>query len=202
MSKSTTLDKTFVASALLDPISQLLGLGSFDQATEEIKNRIRNLATQAYSKWKEKEQGVFGGGLTQQVTNMPNRYDLEKVLYNDMANETYAMEKKIAEAAIKDKASGRNNAFLNFGGDVANQLVNVASNIGNLFGIKGSDKLYNLVQDKQSKWANKHLHEAEQQAQLMKNEQSRKVAEFNKQIAASHNQNLNAIRNRRKSNVK
>lgn len=192
----------FGVSALLDPISQLLGLGSFNSNTDSIKNGIQELATKAYNIWKEKEQGVFGSGISSMASNMPNRDDLEKALYNDLANETYAMVKKAEEAHMKDTASGRNNPVLNLLGDAANTIVNTASNIGNALGIPGSDKIYNMVQKEQSKWANQELNKVYDEAKNLANSQSKRVADFNKQLAASHNQNRNQVRERYSKNGK
>lgn len=198
MAKSSNfIDSAFVASAFLDPIMQLLGIGSFDSLTEEMKNRIRNLATQAYNRWKEKEQGIFGDGLTSQSTNMPNRNELERILYNDLADQTYQMEKKIQEAAAKDKASGRQNFGFKLGADIANSVVNAWTTLPALAGSQGAKDAHNIVLNKYNEWANENLIKAQKEAEKLKDSQNKRVAEFNKQIAASHNQNLNALRQRK-----
>lgn len=140
-------DGLFAATAIVQLLTSIFDLGKFDRLPQDIQSKLTSMANKLASDWAEKQQQADYTG-NSVVSSIPNRSQLESMLYKDNANETHKFMRDLEVARQKDTDYyNKNKAWFGLGKvfgtaiDTSNNLFNTflkgtAGNIAGAFGKK------------------------------------------------------------------
>lgn len=141
-------DGILATTAIIQLLTSIFDLGKFDRLPVDIQDKLSGMANKLAQDWAEKQQQADYTG-NSVVSTIPNRSQLESMLYRDNANETHKFMRDLAEARQKD-VDYYNKYKVGFGVgkvlgsalDTSNDLFNKfgKATIGNIAGIFGKKK--------------------------------------------------------------
>lgn len=183
------------SAALVVAIAQLLStifdLGNYDRLPINIQNRLNNYAGKLAQEWAEKQQQSDYSG-NSVVSTIPNRSQLESMLYRDNANDTHKFMRDLEVARQKDTEHYNKNKALYSIGKVFGTAIDTSNDLFNKFakGIVPGEWADKIKPKSFNKWLeNKATYNTRTQASKWKDVQAKnqdRVNKFSHYVAQSH----------------
>lgn len=113
-----------IAAAIMPLLSSIFNLGSFETLPINIQNRLNNYAMKIAQEWMEKQQQSDYSG-NSVVSSVPNRSQLESMLYKENADATHKFMRDLEVAKQKDLMNYNNNKVLYGIGKAVSNIVDI-----------------------------------------------------------------------------
>lgn len=119
-----------IAAAIIPLLSSIFNLGSFETLPINIQNQLNNYAMKIAQEWMEKQQQSDYSG-NSVVSSIPNRSQLESMLYKENAEATHKFMRDLEVAKQKDLTNYNNNKVWYGLGKAVSGLPNIATKLIN-----------------------------------------------------------------------
>lgn len=118
-----------IAAAIIPLLSSIFNLGSFETLPVDIQNRLNNYAMKIAQEWMEKQQQSDYSG-NSLVSSVPNRSQLESMLYKENADATHKFMRDLEVAKQKDLTNYNNNKVWYGLGKAVGGILDMPTKIG------------------------------------------------------------------------
>lgn len=218
----------YAAVSLLPGLLEIIGIKDYKGLDTSLKNKLTDFAQQLIDKWQLKQQeSAYSPDF--QSSSLPNRNQLQALMYQEFANETRKLAQDIQNAQVKDMQNWDNNRgwymlqdgvggalklldtagrWLNIPAIVANMGQKAVEDYLNKQGIdvsKIKNDAYHFINQTEAKYKarNKNMLEAADKAEQLKKSQKETFNKFNNYVIQSRDRfGRNKINNNNNQNYK
>lgn len=185
------IESAAITVAIAQLLATIFDLGSYDRLPLNIQNRLNNYAAKLAQEWAEKQQQSDYSG-NSVVSSVPNRSQLESMLYRDNANDTHKFMRDLEIARQKDSEYYNKNKVWFSLGKVFGTAIDTSNNLFNMYakGIMPSEWADKIKPKSFNKWLDKEAtYYTRAQASKWKDVQAKnqdRVNKFSHYVAQSH----------------
>lgn len=170
-----------IAAAIIPLLSSIFNLGSFETLPVDIQNRLNNYAMKIAQEWMEKQQQSDYSG-NSLVSSVPNRSQLESMLYKENADATHKFMRDLEVAKQKDLTNYNNNKIWYGLGKAVTGILDIPTKIGSAI----TDGYYPTLSEELDNLATRNTRAQAAKWKDVQTKNQDRVNKFSHYVAQSH----------------